>query len=126
MTSCPISRRSITTRCPQELKHYNGIETRNRDKNYFLYMYLARPPRGGLPREPPDWDGKTLVVMGTSMGGQQSLCTAGLHPKVTAMLINVPAGADANWHRAWPQALAIPSGTRTIRRCSRPRSTSTR
>jgi lysophospholipase L1-like esterase len=34
--------------------------------------------------------------MGTSMGGQQSLCTAGLHPKVTAMLVNVPAGADAN------------------------------
>jgi lysophospholipase L1-like esterase len=34
--------------------------------------------------------------MGTSMGGQQSLCTAGLHPKVTHMLINVPAGADAN------------------------------
>jgi lysophospholipase L1-like esterase len=30
------------------------------------------------------------------MGGQQSLCTAGLHPKVTHMLINVPAGADAN------------------------------
>ena len=28
--------------------------------------------------------------MGTSMGGQQSLCAAGLHPKVTAMLINVP------------------------------------
>ena len=30
------------------------------------------------------------------MGGQQSLCTAGLHSKVTAMLVNVPAGADAN------------------------------
>jgi lysophospholipase L1-like esterase/dienelactone hydrolase len=44
----------------------------------------------------PDWDGRTLVVMGTSMGGQQSLCAAGLHPKVTHMLINVPAGADAN------------------------------
>ena len=34
--------------------------------------------------------------MGTSMGGQQSLCAAGLHPKVTHMLVNVPAGADAN------------------------------
>jgi lysophospholipase L1-like esterase len=34
--------------------------------------------------------------MGTSMGGQQSLCTAALHPKVTAMLVNVPAGADVN------------------------------
>jgi lysophospholipase L1-like esterase len=34
--------------------------------------------------------------MGTSMGGQQSLCTAAFHPKVTAMLVNVPAGADLN------------------------------
>jgi cephalosporin-C deacetylase-like acetyl esterase/lysophospholipase L1-like esterase len=81
---------------PAELKNYNGIETRNRDRNYFLYMYLGDIRAVDYLARRPDWDGKTLVVMGTSMGGQQSLCTAGLHPKVTAMLINVPAGADAN------------------------------
>jgi cephalosporin-C deacetylase-like acetyl esterase/lysophospholipase L1-like esterase len=81
---------------PAELKAYNGIETRNRDKNYFLYMYLADVRAVDYLASRPDWDGKTLVVMGTSMGGQQSLCAAGLNPKVTAMLINVPAGADAN------------------------------
>jgi cephalosporin-C deacetylase len=81
---------------PEELKHYNTIETRNRDRNYFLYMYLADIRAVDYLASRPDWDGKTLVVMGTSMGGQQSLCTVGLHPKVTAMLINVPAGADAN------------------------------
>lgn len=81
---------------PAELKNYNGIETRNRDRNYFLYMYLGDIRAVDYLASRPDWDGKTLVVMGTSMGGQQSLCTAGLHPKVTAMLINVPAGADAN------------------------------
>jgi cephalosporin-C deacetylase-like acetyl esterase/lysophospholipase L1-like esterase len=81
---------------PAELKNYNSIETRNRDKNYFLYMYLADIRAVDYLASRPDWDGKTLVVMGTSMGGQQSLCAAGLHPKVTAMLINVPAGADAN------------------------------
>ena len=81
---------------PAELKSYNTIETRNRDKNYFLYMYLADIRAVDYLASRPDWDGKTLVVMGTSMGGQQSLCAAGLHPKVTAMLINVPAGADAN------------------------------
>ena len=81
---------------PAELKAYNSIETRNRDKNYFLYMYLADIRAVDYLASRPDWDGKTLVVMGTSMGGQQSLCAAGLHPKVTAMLINVPAGADAN------------------------------
>src|ERR1700743_1577283 len=45
----------------------------------------------------PDWDGKTIVLMGTSMGGQQSLVLAGLRPeKITAVLVNVPAGADTN------------------------------
>jgi cephalosporin-C deacetylase-like acetyl esterase len=43
----------------------------------------------------PDWDGKTIVIMGMSMGGQQSYATAGLNPdRVTAMIVNVPAGAD--------------------------------
>ena len=59
-------------------------------------MYLADIRAVDYLASRPDWDGKTLVVMGTSMGGQQSLCAAGLHPKVTHMLINVPAGADAN------------------------------
>ena len=81
---------------PKELKEYNTIETRNRDKNYFLYMYLADVRAVDYLASRPDWDGKTLVVMGTSMGGQQSFCAAGLNPKVTAMLVNVPAGADAN------------------------------
>jgi cephalosporin-C deacetylase-like acetyl esterase/lysophospholipase L1-like esterase len=81
---------------PAELKSYNTIETRDRDRNYFLYMYLADIRAIDYLSTRADWDGKTLVVMGTSMGGQQSLCAAGLHPKVTAMLINVPAGADAN------------------------------
>ena len=30
------------------------------------------------------------------MGGQQSLVTAGLNPKVTAVLVNEPSGADSN------------------------------
>jgi cephalosporin-C deacetylase len=81
---------------PDSLKQYNGIETRDRDKNYFLQMYLADIRAVDYLASRPDWDGKTLVVMGTSMGGQQSLCAAGLNPKVTHMLINVPAGADAN------------------------------
>jgi cephalosporin-C deacetylase-like acetyl esterase/lysophospholipase L1-like esterase len=81
---------------PESLKKYNTIETRNRDKNYFLYMYLADIRAVDYLASRPDWDGRTLVVMGTSMGGQQGLCTAAFHPKVTALLVNVPAGADVN------------------------------
>jgi len=81
---------------PEEIKKYNTIETRNRDRNYFLYMYLADIRAADYLASRPDWDGRTLVVMGTSMGGQQSLCTAAFHPKITAVLVNVPAGADVN------------------------------
>lgn len=81
---------------PEELKHYNNIGKRDRDKSHFLYMYLGDIRAADYLASRPDWDGRTLVVMGTSMGGQQSLCTAAFHPKVSAMLVNVPSGADAN------------------------------
>ena len=44
-----------------------------------------------------DWDSRTIVLMGGSMGGQQSLVLAGLRPeKISAVLVCVPAGADTN------------------------------
>jgi cephalosporin-C deacetylase-like acetyl esterase/lysophospholipase L1-like esterase len=81
---------------PEQLKKYNEIERENRDKNYFLQMYLADYRAVDYIASRPDWDGKTLVVMGTSMGGQQSFAVAGLNPKVTNLIVNVPAGADSN------------------------------
>ena len=45
----------------------------------------------------PDWDGKTIVILGTSMGGQQGLVTAALNPdRITALLVNEPSGGDTN------------------------------
>ena len=96
---------------PAELKNYNTIETRNRDKNYFLYMYLADIRAVDYLASRPDWDGKTLVVMGTSMGGQQSLCAAGLHPKVTRDAHQRARGRRRQRHRAWPQDRLSESGT---------------
>jgi cephalosporin-C deacetylase len=81
---------------PQEIKHYESISQDDRDKNYFLQMYLADYRAVEYVASRPDWDGKTLVVMGTSMGGQQSLCVAGLHPKITHVIVNEPAGCDTN------------------------------
>ena len=81
---------------PQELKEYNSIERENRDKNYFLQMYLADYRAIEYLASRPDWDGKTVVANGISMGGQQSLCAASLNPKVTHVIVHVAAGADAN------------------------------
>jgi cephalosporin-C deacetylase len=81
---------------PQELKKYHEIGRDDRDRNYFLQMYLADYRAVDYLASRPDWDGKTLVVMGTSMGGQQSLCVAGLHEKITHLIVNEPAGCDSN------------------------------
>jgi lysophospholipase L1-like esterase/pimeloyl-ACP methyl ester carboxylesterase len=81
---------------PQALKNYQSIGQDDRDKSYFLQMYLADYRAVEYITHRPDWDGKTLVVMGTSMGGQQSLCVAGLHPKITHVIVEEPSGCDMN------------------------------
>jgi cephalosporin-C deacetylase-like acetyl esterase len=81
---------------PQLIKRYNSIYDNDRERCYFLRMYLGAYRALDYLADDPDWDGKTLLVMGSSMGGQQSLAVAGLHPKVTHVMANVPAGADAN------------------------------
>ncbi|HEY4077764.1 MAG TPA: acetylxylan esterase [Rhizomicrobium sp.] len=76
-------------------KDYAQIGNTDRETSYFLNMYLRDTRALDYIRSRPDWDGKTVVISGMSMGGQQSLATAGLNPdKITAMIINVPAGAD--------------------------------
>lgn len=81
---------------PKEIKNYQSIGNNDRDKSYFLNMYLRDYRAIDYIANRADWDGKTLVVMGTSMGGQQSLCVAGLHPKITHLIVNEPAGCDTN------------------------------
>ncbi len=81
---------------PQELKQYQAIGRDDREQNYFLQMYLADYRAVEYLASRPDWDGKTLIATGISMGGQQSLCVAALHSKVTGVIVHVPAGADSN------------------------------
>ncbi len=76
-------------------RNYAQIGNTDREASYFLNMYLRDTRALDYIQSRPDWDGRTIVIMGTSMGGQQSFVTAGLNPgRVTAMLVDVPAGAD--------------------------------
>jgi len=76
---------------------YYKIGDRDREKSYFLDMYLRDTRAIDYIQSLPDWDGKTIVLAGTSMGGQQSVVTAGLNPgRVTAVIVNEPSGADTN------------------------------
>ena len=74
---------------------YAAVGNTSRETSYFLNMYLRDTRALDYIESRPDWDGKTIVLMGMSMGGQQSFATAALNPgRVTAIIVNVPAGAD--------------------------------
>jgi len=76
---------------------YQAIGNTDRETSYFLGMYLRDSRALDYLMTRPDWDGKTIVLMGGSMGGQQSLALAGLRPNpISAVLVCVPAGADTN------------------------------
>ena len=76
---------------------YQAVGNTDPEKSYFLDMYLRDSRVLDYLLTRPDWDGKTIVLTGGSMGGQQSLALAGLRPdRITAALICVPAGADTN------------------------------
>jgi cephalosporin-C deacetylase-like acetyl esterase len=79
---------------PAIIKNYSTIGQLSRDESYFLRMYLGDYRAVEYLASRPDWDGKTMVVMGTSMGGQQSFATAGLNSRVNGLIVEVPAGAD--------------------------------
>jgi len=77
--------------------NYQTIGNTDREKSYFLNMYLRDSRVLDYLMTRADWDRKTVVLTGGSMGGQQSLALAGLRPEaITAVLVCVPAGADTN------------------------------
>src|ERR1035438_10019632 len=76
---------------------YQAVGNTDRENSYFLNMYLRDSRALDYLLTRPDWDGKTIVLTGGSMGGQQSLILAGLRPEIiTSALVCVPAGADSN------------------------------
>jgi cephalosporin-C deacetylase-like acetyl esterase len=78
-------------------RDYRTIGNSDRERSYFLNMYLRDSRALDYLLTRPDWDGRTIVLTGGSMGGQQSVALAGLRAdKITAVLVCVPAGADSN------------------------------
>jgi cephalosporin-C deacetylase len=81
-------------------RNYQAVGNTDRETSYFLNMYLRDSRALDYLLTRPDWDGKTIVLTGGSMGGQQSLALAGLRPEpISAVLVCVPAGADTNGDR---------------------------
>jgi cephalosporin-C deacetylase len=108
------------------LNEYWAIGNDDRERSYFLRMYLSCYQAARYLTERDDWDGTTLVVMGGSQGGLQALMTAAIHPKITAALAIVPAGCDmlgpdVGRKGGWPQWFDKIQGkdAAKVRECSR-------
>lgn len=90
--------RGYSRRIP-ELENYHFKWMMLRDVR--LIDYLTRNPL---------WDGKHIIVTGTSQGGYQSAFLAGLDPRVTTAILTVPAGLDQGGNlqghtAAWPYTM---------------------
>ncbi|MDD5598201.1 MAG: acetylxylan esterase, partial [Victivallaceae bacterium] len=85
---------------------YQGID--DREKCYFLGM-LQRVYRSlQFIKSQPEWDGRHLIVRGSSQGGGMALAAAGMDPQVTLCIAFVPALCDHYGHLAgrsggWPR-----------------------
>lgn len=96
-----------------ELSNYRVAGRIHRNSYYFLRVILGCARAVDYLRSRPDWDGKTLIVTGSSQGGALTLITAGLcGDKVTAIAANVPAMCDhtGRYHgrpSGWPQLIPI-------------------
>ena len=76
------------------LTGYNRFNLDDRNAYYYRRVYLGCLRGNDYLVSHPKWDGKNLVVMGGSLGGQLSIMTAALDPRVTALAASYPAYSD--------------------------------
>ncbi|MEI8020276.1 MAG: acetylxylan esterase [Schlesneria sp.] len=95
-----------------ELKDYRNEGRQDREQCYFKGMFLRLIRAIDFLTEQPEWDGKTVIVYGSSQGGFQAFAAAGLDPRVTFFCAGVPAGCDhtgiaVNRINGWPKIVPI-------------------
>ena len=66
----------------------------NRDKYFFRSVYVAIDRVINHVAAMPQWDGKHMVIDGSSQGGGSALILAGFNKNITALAANVPALCD--------------------------------
>jgi len=98
-----------------KLKGYPFFNSDDSDKIYFKGMFLRLIRSLDFIKSRPEWDGKTLIVSGSSQGGGQALVAAGLDPRVTLCIAHVPALCDhtgilADQSSGWPRFIKLKDG----------------
>jgi cephalosporin-C deacetylase-like acetyl esterase len=97
-------------------KGYSSRGMEDRETMYFRGMYLRVMRALDFLTTLPEWDGKVLIVEGSSQGGGQSLVAAGTDHRVTLCIASVPAMCDhtgilVNREPGWPKMLKLPGRT---------------
>jgi cephalosporin-C deacetylase len=94
------------------LKGYPHAGRESRETCYFLGMFLRAIRAIDFLTAQPEWDGKTVIVYGSSQGGFQAFAAAGLDDRVSFIAAGVPAGCDHTGMRAnrvsgWPKLVPV-------------------
>lgn len=97
------------------LKNYRYVGRSDRETNYFKGMFLRLIRAIDFLTAQPEWDGKTVIVYGSSQGGFQAFAAAGLDERVTFFCAGVPAGGDhsgilVDRINGWPKFVTITDG----------------
>jgi cephalosporin-C deacetylase-like acetyl esterase len=78
------------------LNGYWSYNLDDREAFYYHRIYLSCVRANDFLTSREMWDGKNLLVMGGSQGGQLSIVTAALDPRVTALAVTHPAFCDVS------------------------------
>jgi cephalosporin-C deacetylase len=76
------------------LNGYQLFNFDDRERYYYRRIYLGCLRSNDFLTSRPNWDGKNLVVMGSSQGGQLTIATAALDSRVTGLSATHPAYCD--------------------------------
>lgn len=95
------------------LKNYRFEGREDRDTSYFRGMFLRLVRAIDFLTSQPQWNGRDVVVIGSSQGGGQAIVAGGLDPRVTMIAAGVPAICDHSGRVAgringWPKL--VPEG----------------
>ena len=77
-----------------DLRRYAYRDFSSKGDYYFHNMYLRDVRALDYATTLPYWDGKRIIVYGSSQGGGQALALAGIDPRVTHCVAIVPALTD--------------------------------
>jgi cephalosporin-C deacetylase-like acetyl esterase len=97
-----------------KLKSYHRKTWKTREAVYFREMFLRVIAALDILTDRPEWDGRHLIIFGSSQGGAQSLAAAALDSRVTLSVAGVSAMCDLSGMivgraTGWPRSVPFDS-----------------